>query len=148
MLGKHVLHVILDDPVRVIASQLDRIHARHCRVPGIANEVHVLRIGQLHNRLHVLRRLEAGVQMRVNAELHAEVGHPLAELVEGRAHLLVSHLLVAGRPLPAEIDLEMVASEPLDEVHQLHVIFDHTRALSRVHKVGPHRGAIRDGLQL
>ena len=146
--GEHVLQVVLDDPGGVIASQLDRVHAGHRRVSGVADEVDVLRIGALHNGFDVLSRLEARVQMSVNAELHAQIRHALAKLIEGNAHLLVSHLLVARRASSAEIDLEMVASESLDEVHQLHVIFDHSRPLAGVHKVGPHRGAVGNGLQL
>jgi hypothetical protein len=88
--------------------------------------------------------------MRVNPEFDSRVGHALSDLVESGRHflaVLASTLIDISWPVAA-IDLQVIALEPSNKIHKLHVILNSSGPLSRINEIHSHSAAIRDGFEL
>src|SRR5579872_668340 len=89
-----VLHVELDDPRHILSRQLHRIHTSHCDVPGIQNEMHVLRIGLSQDSIDFVAGLEIAVHVLLDSYFPPHPFLPFPFFFEG-ASLFRDHLGLA-----------------------------------------------------
>src|SRR5579883_357019 len=129
-------------------DHLQRIAAPEVDLRGVHNQIHVARIGQLHEAVNLVRPLNRSPDVRMS-------GDPNAVLAQGAPPDLFNRRgdgtqVLVGRPSgrsTSQVDLEVATAEEVEEITgKGHVVLDGLLAARRIDEVGRLAGtAVRAG---